>query len=81
MNTRKDNPRNALAAWKRLKPGHIAKPLRRIGERTNSRDLAGRVIVSWQYVQALRASRRGNGEAVTKMAYVVVYPPILKVVQ
>lgn len=68
MNTRKDNNGRALKAWRNTPPGHIAKPLRHIGNRTNRKDLQGRVIMSPQYEMASSAARRGDGLYVQQMA-------------
>ena len=68
MNTRKDNNGKALAAWKRLGPGMIEKPLRFIGERTNGRDEHGRVVLSANYLKAAAHASRGDGLTVQRMA-------------
>jgi hypothetical protein len=68
MNLRKDNNGAALKAWKKQGPGHIARPLRLIGERTNGRDHDGRVIESAQYTEARRSAARGLGDEVQRIA-------------
>lgn len=60
MNTRKDNNGKALAAWKKLRVGHIAKPLRHI------RNRAG--IFSHLISDAEFAANRGDGLTVQRMA-------------
>jgi hypothetical protein len=68
MNTRKDNNGKALKAWRALGPGHIAKPLRHIANRTNSRGPKGEIILSDAYKLALGAHKRGLGDMVQNMA-------------
>lgn len=68
MNLRKDNHGKALKAWKKLGPGHIAKPLSHIGNRTNKKDAEGKVILSPQYKDARIAAIYGDGERVQRIA-------------
>ena len=71
MNTRKDNHGKAMKSWIAMAPGHIAKPLRHIGTRTNARDADGRVLLSTQYIEAHQAAARGDGARVQQMARAV----------
>ena len=64
MNTRKDNNGQALTKWQAMKPGHIARPLRFIRERTYGE--------ASQYFAALAAAKRGDGLSVQKMASAVL---------
>lgn len=68
MNTRKDNNGRATKAWKNTPPGHIAKPLRHIGNRTIRRRADGTVELSDEYLQARAAARAGQGHIVAAMA-------------
>ena len=68
MNTRKDNNGKALAAWKKLGVGHIAKPLKHIIARTSFRTSDGKLIRSIESDVAQRAANRGDGLTVQRMA-------------
>ncbi len=68
MNTRKDNNGRAMKAWKKLGHGHIAKPLRHIGNRTNGFDSKGCIVPSAQYLDAHAAARAGDGLRVQQIA-------------
>lgn len=72
MNTRKDNNGKALKKWQAMMPGHIAKPLRHIGNRTNRRELDAKgnlqLIKSPEYKAAFLAAKFGNGLFVSKLA-------------
>lgn len=68
MNTRKDNNGKARAAWIATPPGHIAKPLRDIGNRTNGRHATGRMARSPLYLKASFYAKIGRGDLVQKIA-------------
>jgi len=68
MNTRKDNNGAALKTWKKLGPGHIAKPLRHIEKRMNRKNADGSIVFSSTYLHAYHASRRGDGDTVQRIA-------------
>jgi hypothetical protein len=68
MNTRKDNKGKARKQWIATPPGHIARPLRHIGDRTNGRNEKGQVVLSIQSILAREAASRGDGRYVQQMA-------------
>jgi hypothetical protein len=68
MNTRKDNNGKSLKAWRAMGPGLIEKPLQHIGNRTNSRDTKGNLILSPEFRHASQAAQRGRGNIVSKIA-------------
>lgn len=68
MMTRAERKAAKRKAWLATPPGHIAKPLRHIGNRTNMRRADGTIVMSPQYEQAFRAAKAGNGLFVQTMA-------------
>ncbi len=71
MNTRKDNNGKAMAAWLKLGPGHIAKPLRfilRLGEYHFSARVKNYYEIRRAKKAALLAASRSNGLRVQQIA-------------
>ncbi len=68
MNTRKDNEGVARKKWLATPPGHIAKPLKYIMARNSSIEPDGKVILGSIAVIAFRASKRGDGLTVQRIA-------------
>lgn len=66
--TRKEIKAKKRAKWIATPPGIIQKPLRHIGNRLNTRDAQGQLVIAPGYMVAFNAARRGDGLSVQQMA-------------